>query len=286
MRNAIVRNAKAKPIERTFNTFKGQISRLFETFCGGNVLERPESLKYTLKNGRIPLDGQLNVMIADMIDGIYNIGEYGGAVKTDQGKRRIDVWNEYIREQRKATPDDLNLLLMRSTRKQVVGRNGVYITVCGEKLFYWDESTWHLQGKEVYVRFDPAALETVRIYDADTDRYISTAPMAASTTLLFADDPEAISVAQADIRRVHKAVRDKLADIRSAIPAARSIDMLDLAVRKAHAGKEGMIIQSPKVIIPVTSMEAPLEAAVGQNVMGVVVDMNRMNNNAARGRNK
>ncbi len=287
LRNATVRNAKAKPIERTFGTVKGQISRLFETFCGGNVTERPESLKYTLKKGRIPLDGQLRIMIADMIDGIYNVGAYGGAVEADKGKRRIDVWNEHIKELRKAPPEDLNLMLMRSTRSQVVGRNGVYITVCGEKLFYWDEHTWPLQGKEVYVRYDPAALETVRIYDAETDRYLMTVPMAVSTMVLFNEtDQDALKVAQEDVRRVKKAVKAELAALKSAVPLARSIDMLDLAVRKAHAGKEGMLIQPPKVIIPVTANETLEREAVGQNTTGVVIDMNRMNKNAERSRKR
>jgi hypothetical protein len=287
LRNALVRNAKAKPIERTFNTFKGQISRLFETFCGGNVLERPESLKYTLKQGRVPLDGQLRVLIADFIDGIYNVGSYGGAVEADRGKRRIDVWNEHIREQRKAIEEDLYLMLLRSTRRQTMGRNGVYITVCDEKLYYWNETTWPLQGKEVYVRYDPAALDTVRIYDADTDRYIATVPMARSTQVLFNDTPDAVKVAQADVRRVHKAVKAELTALRSAVPAARSIDMLDLAVRRAHSGKEGMLIQQPKVIVPVTAgEELSLQEAVGQGAEGVLIDMAKMNRNAAKRRSE
>lgn len=285
LRNALVRNAKAKPIERTFGTFKGQISRLFETFCGGNVLERPESLKHTLKKGNVPLDGQLRIMIADFIDGIYNVGAYGGAVEADRGKKRIDVWNEHIQEMRKALPEDLNLMLMRSTRSQTVGRNGVYITVCGEKLYYWDEHIWPLQGQEVYVRYDPAELDTVRIYDAATDKYMITAPMAASTMLQFRDDPEAIQIAQADIRRVKKAVKGHLNDIKSAVPASRAIDMLDLAVRKAHAGKEGMLIQHPKVIVPVSANEEMYyQEVVGQNQKGVIVDMSRMNRNAENNR--
>jgi len=287
LRNALVRNAKAKPIERMFGTFKGQISRLFETFCGGNVLERPESLKYTLKQGLVPLDGELRVMIAELIEGTYNVGAYGGAVEADHGKRRIDVWNEHIREQRKAKPDDLYLMLMRSTRKQTVGRNGVHITVCDEKLYYWNEDTWRLQGTEVYVRYDPAALDSVRLYDAETDRFISTVPMARDTMVLFNDNPEAVKVAQADIRRVHKAVKTELAALKGAVPVARSIDMLDLAVRRAHAGKEGMLIQPPKVIIPVAAgEEVPMQEAVGQGATGVVIDMQKMNRNAARRRSE
>lgn len=286
LRNAIVRNAKAKPIERTFGTLKGQLSRLFETFCGGNVLERPESLKYTLKKGNIPLDGELRIRIADFIDGVYNVGIYGGAVEADRGKRRIDVWNEHIQEQRRAAPDDLNLLLMRSTRKQKIGRNGVHITICGEKLFYWDEHIWQRQGEEVYVRYDPAVLDTVRIYEADTDRFIGVLPMARSTMLQFADDPENIQVAQADIRRVTKAVKSKLQELKSAVPPSRAIDMLDLRIRQAHAGKEGMIIQPPKVIVPVVALDTEPRGtqAVGDGAEVVPIDMNKMNRNAARRR--
>ena len=57
MHNAIVRNAKAKPIERTFGTLKNHISRVIETFCGGTIIERPESLK--LKYGIVPEDDQI-----------------------------------------------------------------------------------------------------------------------------------------------------------------------------------------------------------------------------------
>ena len=45
MVNAIVRNAKAKTIERRFLDFKNNISKLFTTYIGGNVIERPEILK-------------------------------------------------------------------------------------------------------------------------------------------------------------------------------------------------------------------------------------------------
>ena len=284
MTNAIVRNAKAKPIERTFGSLKGTISRCFATFTGGNILEKPESLKYTLKKGNVPLDSRLREIIEDMLDGIYNVGAYGGAIKDDHGKSRIDVWNESIQEagQRMAAPEDLNLMLMRSTRIQKVRRNGVYITICGEKLDYWDADTWELQGQDVYVRYDPADLATVRLYDAETDQYIRTLPMATSTTLLFEDTQENISIAQADVRRVKKAVRGKLQEYTTLVPAARRIDMLDMQVRRAHAGKEGFIIQPSKVIIPVSSGEEPLKKVSGGSTEGVLIDMAKMNRNAAK----
>lgn len=282
--NAIVRNAKAKPIERTFGSLKGTISRCFETFTGGNIMEKPESLKYTLKKGNIPLDSRLRELIADMLDGIYNVGAYGGAVKEDRGKPRIEVWNESIAEvgQRMAAPEDLALMLLRSTRMQKVGRNGVYVTICGEKLEYWDTDTWALFGQEVYVRYDPADLSSVRLYEAGTDRYIRTLPMAMSTTLLFDDDHEAVGVAQETVRRAKKAVKGRLKEYRTQLPAAQRIDFLDMQVRRSHAGKEGFIIQPSKIIIPVTTGEEPLRKVSGGEETGVVIDMQRMNQNAYR----
>lgn len=73
MHNAIVRNAKAKPIERKFGTFKNHFSRAIETFCGGTVIERPESLKWTLKQGKLPTDLQIKAALGVFIDGDYNV---------------------------------------------------------------------------------------------------------------------------------------------------------------------------------------------------------------------
>jgi len=219
-----------------------------------------------------------------MMDGIYNVGNYGGAVKEDHGKPRIEVWNESIAEagQRMASSEDLALMLMRSTRPQKVGRNGVYVTVCGEKLEYWDADTWSMQGQEVYVRYDPADLSTVRLYDAASDKYIRTLPMALSTTLLFEADRDDISIAQADVRRVKKAVKTKFNEYKTLVPAAQRIDILDMQVRRAHAGKEGFIIRPSTIIIPVSANEEPLKKVSGGNAEGVIIDMAKMNRAAER----
>ncbi len=286
MTNAIVKNAKAKPIERTFSTFKGTISRLFETFCGGNVLERPENLKLTLKNGKIPTDGNLNEQIAELIDGVYNVGAYGGQVAKDRGKRRIDVWNEHIQTIRKPkNADDLNLMLMRSSRVQTVKRNGVCINISGEKLEYWDEDTWKLLGEKVYVRYDPEDLSKVRIYEAETDRFIKELPLSLETSILFDADNEDVALAQQKVRKAHKAIKANLKEYKTRLPAAQRIDMLDMQLRRAHAGKNEFNIKEPSVVIPVLSgekNEPELRAVAGGDKTPVVIDINRMNQNASR----
>ena len=72
MTNAIVCNAKAKIIERRFRDVKDHLSRLFDTFTGGNVLEKPESLKFILKDGRIPLDATLVETVEELLDWYFN----------------------------------------------------------------------------------------------------------------------------------------------------------------------------------------------------------------------
>ena len=68
MVNALVRNAKAKIIERRFLDFKNSISRLFATYTGGNVVEKPEILKVELKNGNIPEKEAFIQEIEDLIE--------------------------------------------------------------------------------------------------------------------------------------------------------------------------------------------------------------------------
>ncbi|MBQ6894857.1 MAG: Mu transposase C-terminal domain-containing protein [Clostridia bacterium] len=287
MTNAIVKNAKAKPIERTFSTFKGTISRLFETFCGGNVLERPENLKLTLKNGKIPTDSSLSTQIDELIDGVYNVGAYGGQVAKDRGKRRIDVWNEYIEAIRKPkNEDDLNLMLMRSTRVQTVKRNGVCLNISGEKLEYWDENTWKLLGEKVYVRYDPENLNEVRIYEAETDKFICVLPLSLETSILFDADNSDVALAQQKVRKAHKAIKASLKEYKTKLPAAQRIDMLDMQLRKAHSGKAEFYIKEPAVVVPVLSGEDTERQlkAVGGESSAVVIDINKMNRNAQKRR--
>lgn len=290
MRNAIVRNARAKPVERYFRYFKESISKLFSTYCGGNVLEKPESLKQTLKNGKIPLDSELRDVVAELIDGIHNMGKYGGPERVKyQGMSRIDVWNATIVEMRKASAEDLNLLLMRTSQYQKVQRQGVYITQYGKKLWYYDEkTTWQHIEEEVYVRFDPTNLASARIYDKD-DRYLATWPLEDELRLNFVEqEREKVGNAEAKLRRIRRTVIDHARGLTADLTPEQRIDALDIRIRQAHAAKEGMLIHEPKRIMPIRANEKSasiMQAAVGQNTTGVVFDMAQMNKNAA-GRRK
>ena len=265
MTNAIVKNAKAKPIERTFSTFKGTISRMFETFCGGNVLERPENLKVKLKHGNIICDSDFSHLVSDMIDNIYNVSAYGGDVKKDRGKKRIDVWNDNVKQIRyPESEEDLNLMLLRTTRPLTVGRNGVTLNISGVKLHYWDKDTWKLLNKKVYVRYDPEDLSYVRIYEEDTDRYIGTLPMSEETRIPFNATGEEIKIAQSKVKEVRRAIKDDFNNRITNLSPEKRISIIDMQIRRANQGRESFIIKHPTDIVRVSAKESEYKKAVGE----------------------
>lgn len=284
MRNAIVRNAKAKPIERTFLDLKNSLSRLFETYTGGNAIERPEQLKHVLKDGRIPFDDDLRAAVDDILDGYYNMGAYGGRVKADQGKCRMDVYNANLHTKRVATAEDLNLMLMRTTRYQTIGRKGVQITVSGVKLYYWDAPLLlSRQGQKVYVRYNPEDLSEIRIYDEE-NRFIQTAPIDRECRLTWGASKEELQTAQRKKAAVDKAVKALAEDYTSRLTPAQRIDALDLMLRHSQAAKADMVISDGKVLEPVRANEKHALTAVPPQKGGKVVeiDTDRMLRNAAK----
>ena len=112
-----------------------------------------------------------------------NERSYSGAVSTDAGKTRAQVYKENLIEKRVAAEADLNLMLMRSTRSQKVGRLGVHITIAGEKIHYYnDDLIYHHFGESVYCRYDPENISEVRIYDLQ-DRFITTTRLGTTWTM-------------------------------------------------------------------------------------------------------
>ena len=284
MRNAIVRNAKAKPIERTFSTLKMRFSKLFSGFCGGTILERPESLKRRVKNGELPMDHEVRKHISLWIDGDYNVMQYGGGEAKFKGLTRIDVWNKSIMQIRQANDTVLNLLLMRSTRFQKVKRNGVFVDIYGERLWYMDtkETVLNLE-RVVAVRYDPADLTSVRIYDEE-DRYLFTWQLADALMVDYlTESKEQIADGMKLTKNTRRFVKDTAKGMTAGLTNEQRITMLDMSIRKAEQNRnEKFRIELPKNIIPVTVNE-PLpeqekKAAGAENT--VVIDLDKMRRNA------
>lgn len=277
MTNAIVRNAKAKVIERRFRDVKDHLSRLFDTFTGGNVLEKPEKLKHVLKNGEIPLDSTLMETVEELLDWYFNQQPYNGAVAADHGKTRQQVYNEQLHKKRVASAEDLNLMLMRSARPQKVTRRGVHLDIAGQRLDYWnDDMLMNLLGKQVYFRYDPDDLSEVRLYDLE-DRFIMTVPVDNTAVLTYGASREDVKEAMGKVRRMERVTKEALKV--SAFPAFGKRTALELVMEQAHESKMARIVPeaNPKVLELQRPDEEPLLKAVAGGP-----DLDVMNRNALR----
>jgi len=276
MTNALVRNAKAKIIERRFRDIKDHLSRLFETYTGGNVVEKPEKLKGVLKNGEIPLDATFTDTVETLLDWYFNQQPYGGEVAADHGKPRQQVYNENLHTKRVAGAEDLNLMLMRSARVQKVTRRGVHLDIAGQRLDYWnDDFTFNYMGKKVYFRYDPDDLSAVRVYDLE-DRFIMTVPVDNTAVLTYGASKEEVKQAMGKVRRLERITKEALEA--STVQAFGKRTALELVLEQALDNKTARIIPEarPKVLELQRPNEEPLLKAVGGP------DLDVMNRNALR----
>ncbi len=283
MINAIVRNGRAKPIERMFLTLKNTVSRVVSTFTGGNIIERPESLRWQLKHGYVPYDREIKEKLDLLLDG-YNASPYGGCEPQFRGMSRAEAWCRSIRRRtfKTCSESELNFLLMRSSRYQTVRENGVYVTVSGEKLYYnaRDESYKYV-GKKVYVRYDPADLEYVRVYDEE-DRYIGDWHLDMS---IFVDYITADTDDIADRARLVAHQIRAIKAMGKELTGDMQIDALALACAEAYR-KTGNVTLAPPEGTKVTRIDVnnePLEKAAGAE--DLEVSLQRMIENAARRKN-
>ena len=249
---------------REFLTLKNTISRAVSTFTGGNIIERPESLRWQLKHGYVPYDREIKEKLDLLLDG-YNASPYGGCEPQFRGMSRAEAWCRSIRRRtfKTCSESELNFLLMRSSRYQTVRENGVYVTVSGEKLYYnaRDESYKYV-GKKVYVRYDPADLEYVRVYDEE-DRYIGDWHLDMS---IFVDYITADTDDIADRARLVAHQMRAIKAMGKELTGDMQIDALALACAEAYR-KTGNVTLAPPEGTKVTRIdvnsEEPLEKAAG-----------------------
>lgn len=282
MTNALPRNAQAKIIEREFKNFTF-LSQLFETYCGSNVVAKPEKLKYALKAGRIPTDGRLCQVVDDMIEGYFNLQPYNGKVIKDKGKTKLEVYQSSLIAVRRAASDDLTLMMMRSTRLQTVAKNGVHITIGGERLYYFnDELLMNHTGQKVFVRYDPENLNDVRVYD-EQEAFIMTAQLPLHMMLSYTATKDEISKAMAEKRRWHRLVKNQKDILQESVVSQYGhINMLDVFARAAHDNREGLLMSPQTNVVALVQSPERLQAT-GTSGAAVTIDMTKMiKNNEGR----
>ena len=278
MTNAIVRNAKAKIIERRFRDVKDDLSRLFNTYTGGNPTEKPERLKYVLKKDAIYTDEEFKEYVEAVIRYYFNLQVYNGPVAADKGKLKMDVYNERLTRRRTASAGDLNLMLMRSSRPQKVARRGVHLDIAGAHIDYWNDDFIEMMfGKTVYFRYDPEDLKEVRIYDLE-DRFIMTVPADNQAVLSYGASKDDVREAMAKTRRYEKIAKQyKENAILAENDRITSMELVLMEAQRNKAEYQGKA--NPKVLEVARADEEP---AFKKVVGGANLDL--MNKNAAKRR--
>lgn len=242
--NALVQNAQAKNIERAFRNVKDHFSRLFDTFVGGNVLEKPEKLKFVLKGkqGHIPTDEEVGQALEQYIYNVFNLAPYNGRVAKDKGKPKLQVFQENLKVKRVIPEEDLNLMLMRSSRVQTVGQRGVHF---GD-IDYFNNELLQLQGKKVYYRYDPDNLSNIRVYDLD-DRYLMTVPADNEAVCEFGAGTEKIAAAHKKIKQYRKDISESLKSVR--IASLGNKTALEIMLAEAENNKNTVSIAEGDYVI-------------------------------------
>lgn len=271
MVNAKPKNARAKIVERAFRIFIDEFSKLIKTYCGGRPEQKPERTESTLKNiNNIPLASAIAKELQVYIEGWYNHQE--SKAEGLNGMTRNQCYQQNLLKKRTATEEQLNLMLLRSTRSQKVKRNGVVLKFNDVELWYYHQDLINLYfGQQVYLRYDPENLATVRIYDEE-EKFLVVAELLDTGGYGGETDKEVIkkiSRLVKDHKGFIKGYMDKLEDVQIA-PEAKEI-----LLRKAQQNIEQDTMEyEAKVLEPVMFNTRPaLEKAVGDDD---IVSLDRM----------
>lgn len=155
---AIPYNAKAKPIERVFNTFEEELGKKYASYAGSNAKKRPEDLKDLDIMDVITLEEfirQHNQYVYE----IYNEKSHSGDAM--YGKSPNQVYADIPFTIRRATKEVLYFSLMRVKGSRIVQRNG--ITFEGTHFYHSDCISYI--GKKVTARYDPTKPEILYVFD-------------------------------------------------------------------------------------------------------------------------
>lgn len=260
-RTAMVKNAKAKIIERSFRDVKESFSRLFDGYTGGTIAERPERLKKTGKQAsNFTCLEDFKGFVDDYIQGIFNKKSSKG--EGMEGKSPDEIYAKYLYEQRVATSEELNLLMLRNSRMVTLQRNGVKLVLYGEE--YWfrsDELAWNHLGEKVYFRYNPDDLREVRVYNEE-DQFLGTAQQEGALSYFAANKEEARERIR-ETKKLEKQVKayKKL----KGIQAEEELSLImDKAARQMQEGEK----IDPKVIRPIRSTEEPADEGIYSKVVG------------------
>lgn len=171
---AIPYNAKAKPVERTFDTFEQQFGKLHPTYAGSNAKARPESL-HDLDILDYPTLDEFISMHDQYVYEIYNESSHSGSYM--HGKSPNQMYATLPFSVRRVTKKVLYFSLMRVKGSRVVQRNG--ITFNG--VHFYNDCVINYIGKTVYARYSPKEPNILYIFDENQNYLFSASKVQKMT---------------------------------------------------------------------------------------------------------
>lgn len=178
--NATPYNAKAKLIERFFNTLEYSYCIHLPSYFGADPQRRPERMKKAsdqLKDVAMPFDE-----FAAYLENV--IGQYNNTVHTGDsmdGKTPCQAFQDFVvRPIQIANPTLLSMYFKRTSRLVTVGRNGVRVPDLQQ--YYDAEALFPYQGKKIYVRYNTDDVRQVFCF-TESDEFICMAESVALGSL-------------------------------------------------------------------------------------------------------
>ncbi len=157
---AIPYNAKAKPIERVFNTFEEQLGKRYPSYAGSNAKQRPEDLKDLKITDVITLEEFIEHHNHYVYE-VYNETPHSGDAMFQQSPNHLYSTLPYTI--RRVSKDVLYFSLMRVKGTRTVQRNGITFN----KTHFYDDNCIRYIGQKVVAKYDPTRPEILFIFDQD-----------------------------------------------------------------------------------------------------------------------
>jgi len=204
---AIPYNAKAKPIERTFDTIDRQFCKNIETYCGKDVAQRPEAIQKMLQDKAVIARADSLDTFAGRVGG-YIVDTYNRSPHTGEGmdgRSPEQVMNTRA-SKRVFLDGSLDLLMKVWSGELTVGKNGVRF----RGLWYgqYNQELLIRQDRKVRVAYDPDDVSRVWVYDSKTMKLITEAEQAQMVAYGAAASDGDVREGMRMTRRAKKVVRE------------------------------------------------------------------------------
>lgn len=164
---AIPYNARAKPIERLFDTLEDDFGKFYPSYAGSNAKKKPEDLKNLDIMEMITMEEFIEHH-KKFIEDIYNNAPHSG---NSMDNKSPNYWYANLDFSKRMMADEtLYFTLMRTSRPRKIQKEGIRFN----KEYYLNPEYQNYVGTEVIVKYNPINLEIIYVFDMN-ENFIFTA---------------------------------------------------------------------------------------------------------------